>query len=66
MRAVDLLGVSIAGAVMVAIGLGVALTVQDDGLTTVGFIVAGIGGLAILLGLLAFAVYAGVKAARTD
>lgn len=66
MRAVDLLGVAIAGTVMVAIGLGVALTAEDNGLTTVGFIVAGIGGLAIVLGLLAFAVYAGVKAARTD
>lgn len=51
---------------MAAIGGGVALTVEDDGLATVGVIIAGFGGVITVFSLLALAVYAGVKAGRTD
>lgn len=66
MRVGDLIGVTLMGLVLLAIGTGVAFTVEDDGLAVVGVVIACVGGLALLGGLVATAVYAGVRAGRRE
>jgi hypothetical protein len=64
MRPADLVGITAMGAVMTLIGGGAAVLVDDDGMTTVGLIIGSIGGVVVLFGLLALAVYAGTSAGR--
>lgn len=66
MKAADLVGITAMGLVMVVVGAGIGLVVDDSGLAAVGFVIAGIGGVAMLFGLLAVAVFAGVRAGRRD
>ena len=66
MRVADLIGISIAGLIMAVIGSSTWLMVTDDGLAKTGLIIAMIGGTITAFGLVALAVFAGVKAARSD
>lgn len=64
MKSADLVGIALMGLTMLLIGTVVALGVEDEGLSIVGIIIASIGGLALVIGLIGWAVFAGVSATR--